>query len=186
MSCISCHWFCYVSAHDQLSDTLIEPFINTYNMDQGTTCYTRRHTYNIMHTALMDMICTLLQCHVCTCEPASVVEQLVKGQRSHPTLKPHMHNSLNHSLPLTVCMALTLFLCRKSAPKVSHSSCTRSLWPLKAASWTAVLPSWERGIKRKVHQMCAARWDQGVREFSKKYKVVTEPHWACAVIWVTS
>ena len=41
----------------------------------------------------------------------------------------YMHNSLNHSLPLTVCMALTFFLCRMSAPKVSHSSCTRPLWP---------------------------------------------------------
>ena len=41
----------------------------------------------------------------------------------------YMHNSLNHSLPLTVCMALTFILCRKSAPKVSHSSCTRLWWP---------------------------------------------------------
>ena len=105
-------------------------------------------TYNTMYTALTDMICTLLQCNVCTCEPASVVEQLVKEQRSHPTFKPHMYNSLNHSLSLTVCMVLTFFLCRKSAPKVSHSSCTRSLWPYLAASRMAVLPSWGEGAKR--------------------------------------
>ena len=41
----------------------------------------------------------------------------------------YMHSSLNHSLPLVVCMDLTFFLCRKSASKVSHSSCTISLWP---------------------------------------------------------
>ena len=41
----------------------------------------------------------------------------------------YMHDSLNHSLPFTVCMTLTFFLCRKSAPKVSHSSCTRLWWP---------------------------------------------------------
>ena len=52
-----------------------------------------------------------------------------------------MHNSLNHSLPLTVCMALTFFLYKRSAPKVSHSSCTTSLWPLKAESRRAVQPS---------------------------------------------
>ena len=67
-------------------------------------------------------------------------------------LQPHMtigymHNSLNHSLPLTVCMALTFILCRKSAPKVSHSSCTRPLWPKRAAARTAVTPSWGRGCK---------------------------------------
>ena len=57
----------------------------------------------------------------------------------------HIHNSFNHSLPLTVCMALTFFLCRKSAPKVSHSSCTRSLCPQRDASRTAVQPSWGKG-----------------------------------------
>ena len=57
----------------------------------------------------------------------------------------YIHTSLNHSLPFTVCMALTFFLCRKSAPKVSHSSCTRSSWPYRAASRTAVQPSWGKG-----------------------------------------
>ena len=60
-------------------------------------------------------------------------------------LHAYIHNSVNHSLPLTVCMALTFFLCRKSAPKVSHSSCTRSSWPYRAASRTAVQPSWGKG-----------------------------------------
>ena len=59
----------------------------------------------------------------------------------------YMYTSLNHSLPLTVCMALTFFLCRKSAPKVSHSSCTRLWWPQKAATRTAVQPSWGRACK---------------------------------------
>ena len=57
----------------------------------------------------------------------------------------YIHNSFNHSLPFTVCKALTFFLCRKSAPKVSHSSCTRSSWPQRAATRTAVQPSWGKG-----------------------------------------
>ena len=106
--------------------------------------YRKQAHYNnhISGTGTILHKCTLLQCNVYTSEPASVVEQLVKGQRSHPTLKPH-----NHSLPHTVCMVLTLFLCKKSALKFSHSSRTRSLRPWKAASRTAVLPSWERGAK---------------------------------------
>ena len=123
---------------------------STYNGPRDNMLYHKTH--NTMYTALTDMTCTLLQCNVCTHQPVSAVEQLVKGQRSHPTLKPHMHNSLNHLLSLTVCMALTLFLCRTSAPKFSHSSCTRSLWPSRPANWTAVLPFWGRGCK-KVHQM---------------------------------
>ena len=56
----------------------------------------------------------------------------------------YIHNSFNHSLSLTVCIALTCFLCRKSASKVSHSSCTRSSWPYRAASRMAVQPSWRK------------------------------------------
>ena len=42
-------------------------------------------------------------------------------------------------------MALTFLTCRKSAPKVSHSSCTRSLCPWQDATRTAVQPSWGKG-----------------------------------------
>ena len=70
-------------------------------------------------------------------------------------VQPHMmtgyiHNSLNPSLPFAVCIALTFFLCRMSAPKVSHSSCTRSSWPYRAASRTAVQPSWRRGCNSEL------------------------------------
>ena len=156
---------------------------STYNGPRDNMLYHK--TCNIMYTALTDMICTLLQCNVCTCEPASVVEQLVKGQRSYPTLKPHMHNSLNHSLQLKVCMALTLFLCRKSASKVSHSSCTRPLWPLWAATRTAVQPFWWRGGK-KLYQMCTVAEMREKEHPPKSTKVPTEPHWVCAVIFMTS
>ena len=57
----------------------------------------------------------------------------------------YIYTSCNHSLPLTVSMPLTFVLCRKSAPKLSHSSCTRSLCPKQAASRTAVQPSWGKG-----------------------------------------
>ena len=57
-----------------------------------------------------------------------------------------MHNSPNHSMPLTVCMALTFFLCRKSALNVSNSSCTVPLWPNLAASRAAVQPSCEERV----------------------------------------
>ena len=57
----------------------------------------------------------------------------------------YIHNSFNYSLSITFYKVLTFFLCRKSAPKISHSSCTRSSWPYRAASRTAVQPSWGKG-----------------------------------------
>ena len=55
------------------------------------------------------------------------------------------HSQFSQPFTATYCIGLTLFLCRESAPKVSHSSCTRSLWPRSAASRTAVQPSWGKG-----------------------------------------
>ena len=98
----------------------------TYNELRDNMLYHK--TCNIMYTALTDMICTLLQCNVCTCEPASVVEQLVKGQRSHPTsADTHVHSAIYCHLQSAWPSPSS---CAGSLPQRSHTALALGPWGL--------------------------------------------------------
>ena len=169
---------CKDSAHNSLLIDL--QCLHQHTMDQGTTCCTTRHTISCtLHWRIWYAHCYNAMCaHV---NQLVLWNNLWKDRGHIPQVQTHMHNSLNHLLPLTVCMVLTLFLCRRSAPKVSHSSCTRCLWPLRAARRTAVSPFWGRGCKIRRYSKCVLQGrDKEVIEFFKH----TKPHWACAKIRV--